>query len=362
MNNQSIMNNVRIRSQPILFAAPANALMLATLACLASAVVLLGQPVSDSDAIEELRKREPSGANDQKTVDDFLAGEIAALIAADDAAAATQTFRDTLRRLRDAPDSSDGFKGFLAERFTRIAKAELDKKQGTPVQAANAIVRALSDLNDKRAAPALLAALAHPSAETRFLAARRLRKIRDVLDPTERTTVIRRLRDAGVQEADGIVVERVYAALAFPDPPPEAIDAILAVLQARVDRYRNGSFLPDEAESALLEYLGQIQLSAPQAAKLVQQLAPLLRLDVERYARGTILPDEADAIARRVEMCESMLERVTGLKAGKVRQKMQRGGPGAVADMRLELIEWVGSPQEDGALAQNPWNVPRGAP
>lgn len=336
----------------------------ALLPLLGFTVIAAGQPVTSDEAIEELRKRSPSGANDQKNVDDFLAAQITTLAGANNAAQASNAFRDTLRRLRSAPDSTTGFKDFLADQFSLLATAELNKKQETPPAVAEALVRSAVEMNDKRTAAALFAGLTYPSAPIRYLAARGLTDIRDAFVANQQAAAIAQLRQAGIAETSGVVVERIYRAMAFSTTPvPAAISAIIDVMKSRVEAYRQGGSLPDEAESKALTYLSGIQIPAQLRADLVQQLAPLLRLDVERFARGGMSLEDEGSLARRLDYCETLLESVTGGSPANIRAKMQDGGIGAATEMKLELLKWIGAnPGEDGALTRNPWNVPRGAP
>ncbi|MEE9294950.1 MAG: hypothetical protein V3W34_08335 [Phycisphaerae bacterium] len=318
----------------------------------------------DND-IEELRKRGPSGANDDRIIDDWLTIQFDKLTGGDDAARAREQFMHELDRLRNAPESTERFTEALAKRLGAGIKTELEKAPPPPTARAETMVLALIEADDQRTAPGLTAALKFPAVSVRYLGAKGLQRIRDSLSTNpinEVRHVVRVLGDVGATEANAVVVERIYRAMSFANPDAEVFGAIAQVLQGRVQRYRDGAALDDTAESAILDYLSGRQTSAQQAAPIIRELAALLRLDVERYDRQNLQPRARDSIERRIDMCESAIERITGLTGGDVRGVMKQGGAGVAPAMKLELFKWTGTQREAGALNAAPWNVAREAP
>ncbi len=333
---------------------------------LCAGVSLWAQPVTDNDEVDELRRRAPAGGGaDERTLDDYLTTLIAELSTAPDHPVAQRSFRERLSRLRDAPDTTPEFNRFLAQRLAQLAATEFAKGKTLPTHTAHSLALALIDAGDKRIAPGLTAALRYPDQPVRYHAARGLRRIRDDLTSNpqdEIAPVVAELQAAGVQEENPYIVENIYLALSFSSPTPEVFGAFVAVLEARIQRYRNGAALANNVETTALDYLAGVSIPDQMKVPIVRKLAVLLSLDVERFAQGKLLVGEADMIARRIDTCESLLERLTGRNSGDVRTKMQTGGPTAAVDMQLELLKWVGAPpQEQGALNEPPWNMPLGA-
>ena len=321
-----------------------------------------GQTPAD-DAINELRARGPSGANDDRTVDDWLNAQISVLSGADDARVARDAFMDRLQGLRDAPDTTQGFRDTLAQRLGAVAAVEFGKGAALSLPVADAIARALVATEDRQTVAGLKAALSFPNAVVRYLGAEGLHQIRESIAESDRRPILDALRQRGLQEPNDVVIERIYMAMSFRTPSPVVLDAIGDVFAARVDRYRQTQVLGGSAEAGVMEYLARVPVPQAQGAKIVRALGPLLRIDVERYVAGGHAPDVEVAIELRVDACEGLLSHITGVNPSEtVRGSMQAGGPAVAPTMQLALIGWIGSAQTDGALTTNPWNVPRGAP
>ncbi len=338
--------------------------LLATLvACILAALPGRSAAQATTDeAINELRVRTPSGANDDRTIDDWLGAQIGRLGSASDPVAGKHEFLASLSRVRDAVDSKQEFKDAFAARLGTLAAAEFGKGDALGTRVADAIVRALLDAKDRRVVAGLTAALSFPAAEIRYLAARGCVGIRDSVPANERRPLLDALKQAGVREPNAVVVERIYTAMSYGDLTAEALDAIVDVLTARVAGYREAKVLADSAEASVLEYLAGAQIPRAQGVRIVRQLASMLRLDVEHYVRGGLSDDVGVAIELRVDVCERLLSRITGINPGEtVRGVMQTGGPAVGPSMQLALIGWIGSDQADGALTAGTWNVPRGA-
>lgn len=325
----------------------------------------LGQGVTTDPQLEELRVRAPSGANDDATIDKWLGGLVATLNKEASSDQARQSFLSTLRAVHSATDTTQAFNERLAGRAAELFKTELQKGAALETATANVLTRALIEMDDVRTVPGLLAALPFPADQVRYLGARGLQGLRDRIpgDPNLQSVTLAALQAAGEQESSAVVVARIYLALSYDDTRSDGIDAMTAVLESRVNRYRNAGSLADEAEAVALEYLAtRAQLPQGQVVKLVGVLAVLLRLDVERYSGQELLPNEQTAIELRIFSCEALLERLVrppAARAGDIRGLMQSGSGGAV--VQLELLKWIGSEGNRGVLNVAPWNVPLGA-
>ncbi len=318
---------------------------------------------SPDDAINELRVRTPSGANDERTVDDWLNAQIGRLGAAGHGPAARRAFMDSLQGLRDAPDTTSGFRDTLALRLGAVAAVEFGKGAALALPVADTIARALIATEDPQTVEGLKAALSFPNEVVRYLGAEGLHRIRDSVPANERRPILDALKQRGVQEPNDVVTDRIYMAMSFRTPSTAVIDAITDVLAARVAQYRRTQVLGGSAEAGVMEYLAGVPIPQAQGVKIVRELAPLLRIDVEQYAAGGHAPNVKVEIELRVDACEGLLSQITGVNpSDTVRGAMQAGGPAVVPTMQLALIGWIGSAQADGVLTASPWSVPRLAP
>ena len=338
---------------------------LVSLAVLSWAWPATAQTVVDDPAMEELRQRAPAGANDDRTIDQWLTGLLTKLSGASDRKAAKRDFVDSLNRVREDQATKQAFRDALATRLGAIAQTELAKGAKLPGHAAEAILQALRAADHPGTIPGLLAALSFPRETVRYFGAAGLQSLRDGIanNPNQMNAVISAMADAGPKETNAVVVERLYRACSFANAPPGAIDAISAILASRVERYGNGAALADFAEPVAFEYLIQARPTQSQSAAIIRSLAVLLRLDVERYVAGVFMPGEKNAIEVRLDACESLIESLSGRTGGNVRGESQAGGAGATIRMQLELDKWIGAAgQSRGVLNAAPWNVPPGAP
>ncbi len=328
----------------------------------------IAQPVVDDPKLEELRVRAPSGDNDNRTIDDWIKRELGKL-GPGMPASSTSGLRSELRRIRTDPSTHAACSAALSTRLGVVAAEELaDGAKLGPV-AATELVWAMIDVDDPSTEAGLAAALKHPRMEVRYLAAVGLRRLRDRIasaaDPSKKAAYISVIREAGVAETNGVIVERLYDALAFPTVTDASFDAIVAILDARLKRYQDGAPLIDDAEPTLIEYCAHATFTQVQTAKIVRRLAVLLRLDVERMANDHLVPAERDALERRIIICEELLKqwvRPAAGEGGNLQREIAVGGATVGPVLKLELINWIGSPQSPGVLNASPWNVPVAAP
>jgi hypothetical protein len=326
-----------------------------------SAVATAQQPVAGDPAVEELRRRIPSGANDDATIDAWL-NRLFDGLGAD--AATADLFRNSITKVYTDGDTTAEFRTRLTTRLAEIAKTKLTASPPLSQDNARAVVWTMRDMDRPETAPSLLAALKHPAPDVRYLAVRGLMVLKDRIaaDPALLRTVVDGARAGLMGEPNGVVAEWAYRALKALNTP-DAAEVMVTLLESRVDRYRNGSRYADGAEKSACQLLAGADTPQNLQKRIVNALATLLRLDVEVYTAGAFVEDEQDAIERRVVACESLLEQIVKPgKTGGIRAEMQNPGPGVAASIQIELLAWIGSASSDGALNTGPWSVPKGAP
>ena len=340
-------------------------LLLAMAVALIEAGPAVGQGLTGDEQLEDLRRRTPAGDNDTRIIDNWLQIEFAKITAPNSSGG----FRKKLHNVRNEAATTPAFRDALAERIGAFAQSELAKGPDLPLPAAQELVWAVIDADDPRAQPGLAEALRFGRQPVRYLGAKGLQALRDRI-ATEVGKVqpfIDMLKQAGVQETNGVVVERIYRAMMLPGAPAGVVAAMTEILDARLDRYRQGAVLVDQAEPAAIEFLANVTLTQDRGARVVRRLAVLLRLDVERYAAGRFVAGQQDAVERRIYVCEGLIEQIAGPgpgagKAPNVRGVMVAGGVAVGASMKFELNNWVGAPGTQGVLNTAPWSVPVGAP
>ncbi len=320
-----------------------------------------GQEIGGSPAFNELRRRTPSGASDDEIIDGWIKAELAGLAGGKDPREAGVQFRAKLDLVRTASDTSQFFRDAFHRRLDVLAGKALEEKPAWSVAAAVALTRGLGDANDILVLDALGRAAQHDAPQVRYLAVRALSGLRDKVagNPAALDGFVKTLRDRGVAESSGVVVEEIYRALSIGGGTDDVIDAIAAILAARVDQYRQGAGFGDSAEVQACQFLQTVNATRDKSVGIVKSLAVLLRLDVGRYAGEESSGDERFAIELRVHTCEMLLEKLTS-ESGKVRGTMQRGG--ISAEIQLDIIGWVGAEGDPGLLNKPPWNVAVGAP
>jgi len=313
----------------------------------------------------DLRKRNPAGDNDARIINDWLAAEFAKITG--DSPAEPGRFRDIIQKVRNDAATTVTFRTELAARLGPFARDKLaDANLARP--AAEESLRTLIDVDDPRMMPGLVNALRHSTQLIRYLGVKGLQEIRDQLTDNDAKEYVAALQQAGTAETNGIIVERIYMALSFPNPDAAVIDAFDAILAARVDRHRQGAVLIDNAEPTALNYLAAARLDNNQTRRLVQRLAVLLRLDVEDVVRGLggggFLPDQREGIERRICTVEEYFRQTVRPVQGQGGDICRKLGDNPVLPdaLKFELNNWIGTTETAAVLSDNPWNVPRGAP
>jgi hypothetical protein len=331
------------------------AILVAMMLPLSAAAQLIG----DNPALEELRQRTPSGAADERIIDDWVKS-----LFADLDSGSKSTGLATLRTVRSDGATTAAFREKLDERLAVIAKAEFERSDPISVASGDALAIAMIEADDVRTLPGLLAGLKHPASVVRYRVVTGVIRLRDrwSTNPATLKTVVGALKAAGEKEESGVIAERIYAALSLPGSSPEVVDAFAAVLAARTDLYRKGAVFDDIAEEVACLYLSGVTIARDKAPSIVRPLATVLRIDVERYTAGAFVPGQRNAIEKRVDACESLIAKVVNPASGRghVSREMQAGNTASAIE--FELLEWIGSQDSAGVLNKAPWNVPKGAP
>lgn len=309
----------------------------------------------------ELRRRTPSGAADDEIIDNWINGELKTLVESNDQREVGRKLRSKVDALRNAGDTSQLFREALHRRLNMLAKQVLERKPAWPEQAAVGLVRVLADASDVQTLEALEQAMKSDAPQVRYLGARAIFKLRDKIaqDPTALDKFIAMLRERGVAEKSGVVVEDIYRALSIGSNTEAVLDAFADILKARAEQYRQGANFANSAEVQACQFLLGVNVPQSKAVPIVQSLAVILRLDVQRYATDDLSDDEQFAIELRVDAVERLLEKLTG-QVGKVRTTMQSGG--LAPEIELDLLGWIGTQGSAGKLNNSPWNVAVGAP
>jgi hypothetical protein len=237
---------------------------------------------------------------------------------------------------------------------------------------ARALAWVLRDFEDAGTRPGLEAGLQCKSRPAvRYLCAQAFVDLKEnaEADPLLREQVLRTLRDAGQAETSGLVMQRIYRAMAFrePDQFADATAAILDVMAARLDRRKAlaGGPICDGGEQPVLAlFAAQRPPSESLRVRLVNLLAILLRLDVQRMTQEGIAELERNRLVQEIDACEKLLLAFVSPSnpTPKIRAAMRKGDDVRSVEMMIELNNWIGAEGSPGALNAAPWNVPVGAP
>jgi len=355
-------------------------LLAAVGACLSLAVTAMGQDAAAPEgasacaALDELRDGAPTSR--QHPLLDNCVGEMLSELA--EAASSPLTidrgisdFDEQFRAHYRHEDNSRAFKEKFAERAAPLLRAELAKGQELPPERARVISRGLLVLNSLLCREALVDGLAFPDQVVRYLSAKGLIAINGEIDDdaqlTQRTLNV--LARAGESEANGVVVAMIYRACAYENEArsAEAVNAILRILDGRLALLRRLGKNFDRAELVAVDVLDAAvdrgRLNDDVGAEIVRRLAPLLRMHTQRFGQDGVQEHEIEALKDTIDVTETLLKKVVAPSSPPgISEKMQKGGDGVAAEMELELVEWIGTEQDEGVLNRAPWNVPRGAP
>ena len=265
--------------------------------------------------------------------------------------------------------NSDAFKKQLAKQTALVVRGTLANTDINP-ELAWSLIHVLLDMNRVETVPGLLAGLSSGRPAPRYLSARGLVTLRRsiVADQSLWQQTVPALRVAGSVETNPVALERIYAALAYPEKIADVFDDYIGIFEKRLTFRRQAGVPSDGAEIAAWEFFrssGVVQaLDAAQKTKLAGLIAVFLRLDAERYVRPDLAFDEMDKIERMLDGAEAVLTAINVSGGGNIRGALAASGSGNREAVLQEVKRWIGdaSANQPGALSAAPWNVPVGAP
>jgi hypothetical protein len=224
----------------------------------------------------------------------------------------------------------------------------------------------LSAFDVIQARDALISGLKSDDATVRYLSAKALLGLQNKITADARLAreTIAALAQAGAGEKSGVAAGAMYEAASYADYKSESVDALVQMLNGRVDILRQGAVRLDRGELPGLRALSDMESEIGNRANaLAGSLGALLRIHVEHYKPGELDLYEQAAIEETILETESLLKKIVrGSNLPDVAEKMQRGGDAAPIDMQIELNRWIGTDETDGVLNAAPYNVPKGAP
>lgn len=324
---------------------------------------------SDTAVIDTIRTQAQISESDQRRIGEWIDAQIAKVkgAAEDQKRAVSATTRELLRVQFENSANTPAFKEQFASKVAATAVAQLGTIDAVT---ARMVVKTLLDFNRPESIPAFLAGLKSKDAGVRMVSAAGLASQRAAIagDKARLDSTAAALKETGMSETDGVVLDRIYLALSV--PPAQAgqvFDAFMAIFDKRLEKRRGGAVNVDGAEITAYEFFrtpGVIAaLNPSQKEQLVKAIATFLRFDGQRYAVTDLPFNQFDAIQRLLDGGEDILIAAVGSgKGGDVRGVLASGGTPAQIMEQVRL--WVGdqSTSQQGALNAAPWNVPVGAP
>lgn len=277
---------------------------------------------------------------------------------------ASGTVREILAKTRRATPE---FQDVLAELAAEQVGAMLTN--GDP-----ALSRRLADLlrqlDNANTIDGLFAALRSSDVQTRYVAATGIRSFAGRIDLTA-ARVLNELEQAANAEPHPLVRQRMLEAMLLPKRLQESLTALDNSLMKSLTRIAEEPPSELSPETRILELLADPATGVKDAdqrsrAELVAALAAVLAQTVERYASGADSGSDRLAVEVLILYAESAVTAAVrdeaGAKLPSVTAAMMRGGASTIADMRAELVKWVGdkSANTKGLLNAAPWNAPVG--
>lgn len=323
------------------------------------------QASPEDEAINAMRRRADIGPNDQGRIARWVGLQVGNF-------AGFSAFRDRLTRQYDHAGNSAQFRLQLAAQTAQVA-AQHFASPNLEGELAYSLAYVLAGMNRLETLPGLLAGLESSDARARYMCAKGLvgNKRSIAAEKTNLDKTVQALRAAGLVETDGVVLGRIYEALAYPGQTATVLDSYLDLFDKRLGHRRTATVIVDGAEWHAYEFFrapGALSaLNGQQKAQLAARLAVFLRMDAQRYNTAERGFDEIDKIERLLDGAEAVLsdsQMVGPGKGGNMRDALSAGGHGNRQALLQEAYRWVGDPKSNtpGALSEAPWSVPVGAP
>lgn len=325
----------------------------------------------DTAVIDTIRVQSTIGESDQRRISDWIEAQISRLKSTGESErpkAATQ-LRQLLKAQFDNSSNTPAFKEQITARAGAVLVAQLSA--GADPVTLRTLVKTLLDFNRPEAMPAYLAGLKSKDAGVRMLSASGIASQRSaiVTDKAKLDQAIAALREAGLAETEGVVLDRIYWALSVPAAQAgSVVDTFFAIMDKRLAGKRAGAIACDGAEVSAFEFfrtpavMGALQ--PPQKEKLARLAGEFMRFDATRYTTPNLTFNEVDRIQRGLDATEDVLAAVvgSGVKGGDVRGALASGA--SSADVLQQVRLWVGDSEskQPGALNAAPWNLPIESP
>ena len=325
----------------------------------------------DTAIIDTIRTQTQIGESDQRRIGDWVEAQVSRLKGRPEAerGPAAVKMRELFRTQFENPGNTPAFKEQFASKTASVTASALGTAALDPVSA-RALSKILLDFNRPETIPAFWAGLKSKDAGVRMLAAAGLavQRMAIAADKARLDQMVAALREVGVAEAEGVVLDRIYMALSVPPAQVASVfDVFVAIFEKRLEKRRGGSLASDGAEISAYEFFrtpGVVAaLSQPQKEQLVRAIATFMRFDAQRYATPNLNFIEMDHLQRLLDGGEEIIVALAGsVKGGDIRGSLAAGQTSEQVLQQAYL--WVGDAKanQPGALNAAPWNVPAGAP
>lgn len=279
----------------------------------------------------------------------------------------SQGYKAFLGRIRSEfqdESNKDAFRNALTAQLVALATERLPAADLTLLDGMN-LTGALGIVTKLETVPALKAGLQSKLASVRFECAVLLRALQaEIVAANQFPEVVTALRTAAIVEQNEPTRARLLHALAAPGQIAAVFDALMAVLDARLEALRKESAAVGTDYIVALNYLQSEaeRLNPQQSEAIVRRLAVLLRFAAAQYAApGERSFEEEYNLEQTLSQTEALLTRLTQ-QNGQVRKAIDEKSE----DVRQKVLEagiaWYGSSDRQGVLNGDPWRVEAGAP
>lgn len=323
--------------------------------------------------VSGLRAQDSYSPNDQTNLREWIKAELAHWGKGLDPAApefmsnlaeAFKQFRSSIQKQVADPGNKPGFALQVILAVSAVS-AELLPKDDLTLFQGIALSRILLDAGKLEALPGLKAGLGSKYMAVRYYSAEGIKVlVPELITGGQLGDAVAALKAAGAKEGSDSARQMMYRALAIPNRIGDVFDAMLAILDARLDLLRKGGAKVGSDASVVLFYLAgeSERLNPQQAEAIVKRTAVLTRLCAEQYAATAIRPFEDEvALELTLVQAEALLEKITR-KSGGIRKVLEEQGAAGKPKVLEAARDWYGTSDKPGMLSGDPWKVEAGAP